>query len=181
MHMKLNQKGYMLVEIVIASVLAMTIAFYLLNLTYKFKNQDEDIYQSITYMSDKSLITKNIMNDLDKLIVIDFVVSADGKNIDFTVQSRESSSKEYRRLRIIQEADKRMTVEYGKIGKSTNTYVRNDSSYYRKTLEKSLIIGSPTFSKSSQASAKSLTLIIPISSLYSNEEYDIKLFVQTAF
>ena len=41
--MKLNKKGYMLVEIVIAFGIAMAIAYYLMNLTYKFKNTNEDI------------------------------------------------------------------------------------------------------------------------------------------
>ena len=67
--MKLNKKGYMLVEIVLSSVLAMSIALYLLNLTYQFKNKNEDIYQSISYSSDKIAITKNIMNDLDNQII----------------------------------------------------------------------------------------------------------------
>ena len=60
--MKLNRKGYMLVEIIIASVLAFGIAYYLLNLTYKFKNTNADVYESYYYMKDKILITKNIMN-----------------------------------------------------------------------------------------------------------------------
>ena len=63
--MKLNKKGYMLIEIVLSSVLAMSIALYLLNLTYQFKNKDEDIYQSTIYSSDKIAVTKNIMNDLE--------------------------------------------------------------------------------------------------------------------
>ena len=64
--MRLNKQGYMLVEIVLASVLAMSIAYYLLNLTYKFKNTDQDIYQSIFSISDRNIITKNIMNDMEE-------------------------------------------------------------------------------------------------------------------
>ena len=61
--MKLNRKGYMLVEIIIASVLAMTVAYYLLNLTYRFKDTNEDLYHSTVFLNDKILITKNIMQD----------------------------------------------------------------------------------------------------------------------
>lgn len=74
--MKLNRGGYMLVEIIVAFVLAAGISYYLLNLTYRFKNLDEDIYQSYLYMQNKNLITKNVMNDLnDKLIISDSVVT----------------------------------------------------------------------------------------------------------
>ena len=64
--MKLNNKGYMLVEIIVASVLAFGIAYYLINLTYKFKDQNMDIYNSMTMLSDKINITKNIMDDIEK-------------------------------------------------------------------------------------------------------------------
>ena len=64
--MRLNNKGYMLVEIIISFTIAMGIAFYLMNLTFKFKNVNEDIYQSILYLKEKELITKNIMYDLEK-------------------------------------------------------------------------------------------------------------------
>ena len=64
---RLNNKGYMLVEIIVASVIAFSVAYYLLNLTYKFKDKSEDIYYSTTMLSDKINITKNIMNDLEKI------------------------------------------------------------------------------------------------------------------
>ena len=70
--MKLNRKGYMLVEIVIASVLAMGIGYYLLNLTYKFKNNSEDIYAE---------------EDELQLLAIPYVISASGDKtflFDFT-------------------------------------------------------------------------------------------------
>ena len=66
--MRQNNKGYMLVELVLASVLAITIALYLLNLTYQFKNKNDDIYQSLTYSSDKIAITKNIMTIKEEVI-----------------------------------------------------------------------------------------------------------------
>lgn len=43
----------MLVEIIVASVIAFSVAYYLLNLTYKFKDKSEDIYYSTTMLSDK--------------------------------------------------------------------------------------------------------------------------------
>ena len=60
--MKLNQKGYMLVEIIVASVIAFSVAYYLLNLTYKFKDKNEDVYYSTTMLADKINITKNTIS-----------------------------------------------------------------------------------------------------------------------
>ena len=61
---KLNNKGYMLVEIIIASVIAFSVAYYLINLTIKFKNQNSDLYNNTIIKNDKVNITKNIMNDI---------------------------------------------------------------------------------------------------------------------
>ena len=77
---RLNNKGYMLVEIIVASVIAFSVAYYLLNLTYKFKDKSEDIYYSTTMLSDKINITKNIMNDLEKIPDKNSVTLVQGTN-----------------------------------------------------------------------------------------------------
>ena len=82
--MKINKKGYMLVEIIISFTLAMSIAYYLLNLTYKFKNMDEDIYMSTIFIKDKILVTKNIMNDIDRGTVSDIPASVDENTSSIT-------------------------------------------------------------------------------------------------
>ena len=63
--MKINKKGYMLVEIIVSFVLAFSIAMYLLNLTIKFKDTNEEIYYSAQYFKDRNLVVRNIMDDLD--------------------------------------------------------------------------------------------------------------------
>ena len=69
--MKLNRKGYMLVEIILASVLAFSIAFFLLNLIYKFKDTSDSIQHETEYEIAKNIITKNIMTDLEKGSITD--------------------------------------------------------------------------------------------------------------
>ena len=121
--MKLNRKGYMLVEMILASVIAMSIAYYLLNLTYKFKDKNEDIYNSTVLIADKILITKNIMNDFDgKIVELD---SKTDKEIIFKVNG------EKRKITI---ADK--TIKYTK---------EDNSIIYKKTLANSMEIGKITF------------------------------------
>lgn len=165
--MKLNQKGYMLVEIVLASVLAMTIAYYLLNLTYKFKNTNEDIYQSITYMKDKITITKNIMNDIERGIVSNIKVSDNKKNVTFHLTI--DGSRELRQLSISTELGI-TTITYGKIDEN-GIFNTEDVSYYTKSLEKSLMVSEPIIERKEA----SFSIVIPIKALYTDKNYDIRI------
>ena len=79
---KLNNKGYMLVEIVLAAVISFSVAYYLLNLTYKFKDKNEDVLYTKKMLSDKINITKNIMNDLNNRTVTS--VTCMDKSVDLS-------------------------------------------------------------------------------------------------
>lgn len=171
--MKLNKKGYMLVEIVIAFGIAMAIAYYLMNLTYKFKNTNEDIYQSTIYLKDKISITKNIMNDLEKGRIIDYNIPEDNpKALNLTIVIDNEKEPQQRRLEIIDNSNK---IIYGKYD-GTN-YNKTDESYYEKKLEKSLIISPPKIT----TEGNYFTILIEIESIYDENNYDIKLFGQKDF
>ena len=163
--MKINNKGYMLVEIIIAFSIAMGIAYYLLNLTYKFKNTNEDIYQSTIYLKDKIAITKNIMNNLEEEVITDYT-KCDGNCIILTTETGQ------KKLLINENI-----ITYGKI-KTDGTYDKSDISYYEKELEKFLTVGEIQIS---EANKDYFSLTIPISSIYSDEDYEIKLFGQKSF
>lgn len=171
--MKLNEKGYMLVEIIIASVLAMSIAYYLLNLTYKFKNTNEDLYQSYNYMSDKILITKNIMNDLEKGTISD--IAKDTERVSFKLHiSGETEEKSESRKLLVSKENNKTTIRYGLWDDYSNSFVKTHLSYYEKELDSSLIIGD--LSDYVVENNNSVTIKIPIKSIYSDEVYTIKLF-----
>lgn len=176
--MRLNRKGYMLVEIVLASVLAMSIVYYLLNLTYKFKNTSEDIYQSIYYENDRMLITKNIMSDLERGVVTEVQESEDGQTIEFTLYIQNIGT-EKRRI-LITEVNNQATIQYGKIEVTegeTYDFVKTDVSYYEKSLEPSLVVDSLELVKSLNGVATNgLAITIPIKSLYDDKDYSIKIF-----
>ena len=161
----------MLVEIVIASVLAISIAFYLLNLTYKFKNTNDDIQQSYIYVKDKILITKSIMSDLERGTVLE-IVHPNRNNyqiLEFNLQL-DNNVTEKRRL----EATKvggTTVIKYGKIDNTTRQYDTNDISYYEKALDKSLIITEIIFNKKHDA----VYIELPIESIYDDNDYSIKL------
>lgn len=167
--MKLNKKGYMLVEIIVASVLAMSIAYYLLNLTYKFKNANEDLYQNYQYMSDKISITKNIMNDLDKGRIA--VITYDSTSVVFYLYTSEN---EYQlRCLTISNENGNTILKYGMY--NYNVFNPTDLSYYEKKLDPSLIVGDLIINDY-YLNEDSITIEIPIKSIYSDEDYTIKLF-----
>lgn len=175
--MKLNKKGYMLVEIVISSVLAMSIALYLLNLTYQFKNKNEDIYQSISYSSDKIAITKNIMNDLDNQIITNIKNNGTSEVI---LMSNSGTSEEKRKIKITSPStdisqNKQITITYGKID-NNNNFDTTDVSYYQKKLQKSLLFKGIEIDKLSNPNIA--TIKIKLESMYTKDDYSINLFIK---
>jgi len=62
--MKLNNKGYMLIEIILASVIAMTIAYFMTDLTLKIKNKNDDLLVKTLVSTDQAIIYNAIMKDL---------------------------------------------------------------------------------------------------------------------
>ena len=170
----------MLVELVLASVLAITIALYLLNLTYQFKNKNDDIYQSLTYSSDKIAITKNIMNDLEDKYVISFInkqqEDQNTQEIDMVLLSKDANilNYHYRKL-LITKGVKNTTITYGKTGADYKDYDVSDVSYYKKSIEKTLLVKTAKITISNQI----LLLNIPIKSMYDENNYDLKLFLKT--
>lgn len=57
---KLNRRGYLTIEIVLAATLAFTIAFFLIDLTIKFANKTDDIQLDTLYITDNALLIENI-------------------------------------------------------------------------------------------------------------------------
>lgn len=64
--MKLNRKGYMTIEIILAAVVSFVIAFFLIDLTMKLSSNTDDAYADTVLITDKSLITKNVKENLEK-------------------------------------------------------------------------------------------------------------------
>ena len=178
---RLNNKGYMLVEIIVASVIAFSVAYYLLNLTYKFKDKSEDIYYSTTMLSDKINITKNIMNDLEKISdknSVTLVQGTDNNTYTYTITIKGKDDKSIEISRIIKVSKDATTqqwqIEYGSF--QNGAFVTNDKSYYKKALDKSFEVSNVSC-ESIQNDAYAYKIIIKINSLYTNDSNDIILFV----
>lgn len=61
MDMKLNNRGYVLVEIILASVIAFGIAYYMLDLTIKLKNKNDDLLANTLVMTDQAIIQNKLV------------------------------------------------------------------------------------------------------------------------
>ena len=60
----MNNKGYIIVEIIVASVLAMTIAYFLFDLVIKLKEKYDYVQTDTILTADKTVITNEILGDL---------------------------------------------------------------------------------------------------------------------
>ena len=60
----MNNKGYMIVEIIVASVLAMTISYFLFDLVIKLKEKYDYVQTDTILTADKTVITNEILGDL---------------------------------------------------------------------------------------------------------------------
>lgn len=166
--MKLNKKGYMLVEIIVSFALAFSIAIYLFNLTIKFKDTNEDIYYSTKYLKDKNLITRNIMEDLERGTISNVSQSTNTLSFKLIIPKDDGTTVEETRNLKLDDG----TIYYGKY--DTNNFVKTDVSYYQKILESSLIIGN--IDNCSNLTNGYFCIRIPITSMYNDNNYDIKLF-----
>ena len=163
---KLNNKGYMLVEIIVASVIAFSVAYYLINLTYKFKDKNMDVYESTALSSNKIIITKNIMNDLVGKYC---QITTDKENVGNTIdiECKDETATINKRIKI-----ENNTIEYGDL--DSGTISTEQKNYYKKKLPSYIEIGSPEINNINN----NKTIInIPISSIYDKKTYNIKIIV----
>ena len=62
--MKLNRKGYLTVEIILASTIAFAIAFFLIEITVKLVSKTDDVYHETVIAYDDAIIINNIINTI---------------------------------------------------------------------------------------------------------------------
>lgn len=94
--MKLNRRGYIAVEIILASIVSITIAVFLIDITIRLVNRTDNNYIDTIFVSDKALLTKNIKeeieNDISNKGVIDSISCSNSKcSINFKDGSKELS------------------------------------------------------------------------------------------
>ena len=74
--MKLNRKGYLTVEIILASTVAFAIAFFLMEITVKLVSKTDDVYHETVITYDDAIIINNIKEKIK-----DYIIETDGLNL----------------------------------------------------------------------------------------------------
>ena len=59
---RLNNKGYMLIEIILASVIAFLVIYFIIDLTVKMKNKNDDMFVKTLVTTDQTIVTKKLMD-----------------------------------------------------------------------------------------------------------------------
>lgn len=128
---KLNNKGYLTIEIILASVLAMSIAFFLIEITAKLINKTDDYNRETLFLTDKALIIKNIKNSIEK----DIEISGEITNVsnDCILTFNDSSKKQIK-------INTNGTIKYGDYTKKINEDIKGEVSIKQCSRQEDYIV-----------------------------------------
>lgn len=164
---KLNRRGYMTIEIIIASVIAFSIAFFLMEITIKLVDINDNEYISTNFMTDKALIMKNIkeniQNDIDEYEKV-YKIECNN-NICSIIFDRSGGPTEARRL-IIDNQNDTIMIKY-----TENS--DNGKVLYLKELSSGL----SNISLSGNIVGNYVYFQIKGNNIFSNETYDINIVI----
>ena len=119
--MKLNNKGYLIIEVILAGALTFAMAYFLINLTLKVRAGFDDVNVETVLLNDKTVVTNEIMDDVVGNKVKNIVKIDNGIKINF----EDGTSKD---LTIVNN-----TITYGT---------------YTKELDKNAIVGDVNIKRS---------------------------------
>ena len=137
--MKINNKGYLLVEIVVAAVIAFAIAYFLFDLTVNLGNKEEDYYINTLLETDKLIMTKDVMNDISNYNLVSVTTGNidEGKKyyVDFELEDATNNTDNTEKKRLSVDTVNYI-YEYGKYNSDTNEF--DDIDYIKKDFSKEL-------------------------------------------
>lgn len=184
---KLNNKGYLIVELILAAVLAMTMAYFLLNLVVKLSKKNQDLYVETVLLTDKAIITNTIMDDVNKYTLVS--VKKYDDYVDFTY--KDSEGKEIKKtLQIEKDGEAPKKIIYGDFAKEINENIAYSSitmeflegeigiSAADDSTEDIVTYGTKSEKKYSKINDSILHLKIEMKTLYSDVDYGVNLVIQ---
>ena len=123
--MKLNNKGYLIIEVILAGALTFAMAYFLINLTLKVRAGFDDVNVETVMLNDKTVVTNEIMDDVVGNKVKNIVKIDNGIKINF----EDGTSKD---LTIVNN-----TITYGTYTKKFNEnaivgdlYIKRNGNYF---------------------------------------------------
>ena len=155
----MNNKGYMIVEIIVASVLAMTIAYFLFDLVIKLKEKYDYVQTDTILTADKTVITNEILGDLYTRDITG--VTCDKLNNKMTFKIKEGEN----------ESD--FTLSYNETNKTIEYKKSTTDTYKKKFNNKLQLPDDATIS----CDNKIASFIIETSTLTSKKNYNINIII----
>ena len=175
---KLNNKGYMLVEVIISSAIALVMAYFLVEITVKLVNKNNDYYEQSVFVSDKNILTKSIMDVFNdeyfELVKVDY--NNGSNSVNFTFQYYDYYYKEMKQEVFTLTIDGNV-VSYG---------CDDEEDYsYKKELSSDLIVGPlnintyvvPGVNYTDTVNNALLFIKLPAYTNYSDEDYGLNLVI----
>lgn len=136
---KLNKKGYLAVEVILASVVAVSIAVFLIDLTVKMVNKTNDNYTNTLFLTDKALITNNLRKEIKQDIIQNGNINNIGEiekatlNDDYTCELKFKNSNVTSNININSTKDTiTYSSEYSGYSKKINKDIKYSSIYIDK-------------------------------------------------
>ena len=128
---KLNKKGYLAVEVILASVVAVSIAVFLIDLTVKMVNKTNDNYTNTLFLTDKALITNHLRKEIKQDIQSNGGLnSANIKNGSCYLEYNNGSDKW---IKISKDEENRDAITYSPgYSKTINKDIKYSSIYINK-------------------------------------------------
>ena len=171
--MKLNNKGYMLVEVIVASAIALVMAYFLIDITITLTNKNNDYYVESTLITDKNLITKEIMDDVNYVYntLTEIEVNVDGEKTIATFTFNDTSNNTF--TKVLEVNKNTNEIKYGEFTKKLDEVLTiKDFKIEKDENQKQLYISIPAYTNYSDVDY-GINLIIP----YSN---DIEVIIPEA-
>ena len=132
---KINRKGYLTVEIILASSIAFVIAVFLIDLTIKLSNKTDDAYLDTILTTDKAIITNKIMMDIKTKKLVN-VVAREVSSLPLLLfeyangEVKELSfDKEHKKL-IYGDYQKEYKVSFDEVSLDVNEYIIDEITYF---------------------------------------------------
>ena len=176
---RLNNRGYLIVELILASVLAMTVAYFLLNLVVKMSSKNQDLYVETALLTDKAIMTNLVMEDVNKYTLVGVRDSSNGDDKGFILEFSKSSTSEdtFKTKALITTKNGKKIFRYGKLDDS-DKYI--ESEVIEKELNSNIVSADTDINMGDNKLGNSVNnsvLIInnSLKTLYSDTNYGLNL------
>lgn len=182
----MNRKGYLMVEVVVATVIAVSISFFLINIVMNIMSKTDDITEELKYMTVNTSISKVLEEDLSHFQISELSFNSSSKEVYFTYnfcpENEKKLCENIRKKILITKENNKTYFKYGSI-KEDNSFDTDDTSYYVREIPKELTLDEIIFSDNKDLYPNAniydsiLVMTIPMRNIFENKNYDIKVAI----